>query len=432
MQTDIPNEPTPDLDPGLCHDRGRELQLQGRPAEAAAWYRAALAQAPERPESWANLGLIFLAQGQPAEAMACEREALRHDPLRVDAHNNLGIAAHAMNVLAEAENHFRGALRLDPGHANATLNLGVIRHSLGSAAEAETLYRRARELGADPARANNNLAMCLAEQERLDEAEAACRAALAAEPGFPEAEVNLAMLLLMRGRLREAWPYYEARWRVPPLAGLPARSTAPRWTGAEDLNEKKILVEAEQGFGDTLQFCRYAACLAERGAHVTMAVPEPLARIAATVPGVHAVVTDGGSLPPHDFQCPAMSLPLAFSTSVETIPAPVPYISARPEETAGWRERLTAAGAGRKLRVGLVWAGGRRPEQPQAAAIDRRRSLALTSFAPLAEAGECAFVSLQAGPPENRRTRHRSRCCVSRRTSSISPPRRPWWRPSIW
>ena len=399
MQTDTTPEPPPDLDPDLCHERGLELQRLGHTREAAAFYRAALARDPTRPDTWANLGLTILAQGLAAEAMYCQREALRLDPARVEAHNNLGIAAHALNALAEAENHFRGALRLCPDHANATLNLGVTRHSLGYTEEAETLYRRARELGADPARAANNLALCLVERDRLDEAEAACRAALAAAPGYPEAAVNLAMILLMHGRFREAWPHYEARWSVPPLANTARLPAATRWTGAQDLNGKTILLQAEQGFGDTLHFCRYAPMLAARGARVAISAPGALVRLMKSVPGVAVVADSGEPLPDHDFHCPMMSLPMAFDTVLETIPGSVAYLSPPADEAAAWRDRLAEAEIDGKLKIGLVWAGGQRPDQPQAAAIDRRRSMHLSTLLPLAGVKGCVFVSLQVGLP---------------------------------
>ncbi len=387
----------PGLDADACHAIANDLHQQGQGIEAEAFYRAALALAPDRPESWANLGLAILKNGRAEEAVECERQALRLDPDNVEALNNLGIALHAINALSEAENHFRGALRLVPGHANATLNLGVIRQSLGHQAEAETLYRHARALGADEARVCNNLALALAELGRADVAETACRDALAARPDYPEAAVNLGMILLTRGKLAEAWPCYEARWDVPPLASRDRLPDATRWTGAQAIEGKTILLLAEQGFGDTLQFCRFAPLVARRGARVILAVPDVLSRLMWSLPGIDRVVSEDDPLPAFDLHCPLMSLPLAFSTIEETIPRHCPYLAADPEAVERWRAIVPRDPDG--LRIGLVWAGARRDGQAHAAAIDRRRSMRLADMAPLGAIQGCVFVSLQLGPP---------------------------------
>ncbi len=385
------------IDADLCHAIAADLQNQGRPSEAETFYRAALALSHDRPDSWANLGLTVLHAGRVEEAVECEREALRIDPDNVEALNNLGIALHALNALSEAGNHFRAVLRLDPDHANATLNLGVIRQTLGHLEEAETLYRQARALGVDEARVCNNLALALAELGRLEEAETICREALIATPSYPEASVNLGMILLMRGKLAEAWPWYEARWRVPPLLALDQLPAETRWTGAQPVEGKTILLLAEQGFGDTLQFCRYAPLVARLGARVILAVPRALSRLMRSLTGVDQVVSQEDPLPPFDLHCPLLSLPLAFATTEATIPWYGPYLVAEPDAIELWQDVIP--GSAGVLRIGLVWAGGHRPGQPHAAAIDKRRSMKLSEMAVLGQVPGCVFVSLQLGPP---------------------------------
>jgi tetratricopeptide (TPR) repeat protein len=279
------------------------------------------------------------------------------------------------------------------------LNLGVVRQSLGHLEEAESLYRRARALGTDEARACNNLALALAEMGRLQEAEAACREALVANETYPEATVNLGMILLMRGKLAEGWPYYEARWDVAPLAGEPKLPAATRWTGAEPLEGKTILLLAEQGFGDAVQFCRYAPMIARRGGKVILAVAKPLARLMRSLKGVDRIVSPEEPVPPFDLHCPLMSLPLAFGTTEDTIPWRVPYLEADPDAAERWDSLLPPAVGLRGRRIGLVWAGAHRKELPHAAAIDRRRSMKLLDMAPLGDVPDCVFVSLQLGPP---------------------------------
>jgi Flp pilus assembly protein TadD len=403
-QQPFAGEPSLQFDADLCHAVAVDLQNSGRGAEAETFYRAVLALAPERPDTWSNLGLTVLREGRAAEAVECERQALRIDPDNVEALNNLGIALHALNALSEAENHFRAVLRLDPDHANATLNLGVIRQSLGHLQEAATLYHQARQLGADEARVCNNLALALAELGRLEAAETVCRDALAANPDYPEAAVNLGMILLMQFRLDEGWPWYEARWRVQPLLSLAQLPAETRWTGVEPIAGKTILLLGEQGFGDVLQFCRYASMVAGLGARVILAVPATLSRLMGSLAGVEQVVSQDDVLPAFDLHCPLMSRPMAFATTEQTIPSQVPYLAVDRDAMASWQAIIPSPGTmdddASGLRIGLVWAGASRPQQPHAAAIDRRRSMLLAQMAPLgAVLGNNVYVSLQLGPP---------------------------------
>ncbi|HEY0183074.1 MAG TPA: tetratricopeptide repeat protein [Rhodopila sp.] len=439
------------------YNLGLHLHLHDRMREAEPHYQTALAIDGDLAEAWINLGLVVLAQGRAEEALSCQRAALHLNPENADALNNLGMAHYAMGHVTEAENCFRAALRLDAGHANATLNLGATRQILGHVEEAEGLFRRALALGVEPARAKSNLALALMEQVRPEEAEQCCRDALVDRPDYPEARTNLALALLMLGRLDEGWREYEARWLVeamdasarpqgqsrvaqsppaeaslawrrlaePPLAEPPlaepllaepslaagpvvagpvvagplARcspkqsSAPPRWTG-QQLHGETVLLYAEQGFGDTLQFCRYAPMVAAAGGRVILVVPRALCRLMATLDGVAEVLCeDDGALPPFDYHCPLLSLPFAFGTTMATIPGPASYLRADP---SAWAEFLAGCPG---LKIGVVWAGRSRTGQPQAVAIDRRRSMRLSDMAPLFSVPGCSFVSLQAGVP---------------------------------
>ena len=375
------------------HNSGYHLHLHNRLAEAEPFYRKALALDPDFKEAWANLGLVSLALGRPGEAVACQREALRIDPDNADALNNLGTAHYANGHIVEAENCFRAALRIQPAHANATLNLGSARQTLNHVDEAEGLFRRALALGIDPARANSNLALALMEQARPTEAELLCREALALRPDYKEARANLALALLMMGRLDAAWPEYEARWEVESM-GTPAPVlTQPRWTG-QKLNGETVLLYAEQGFGDTLQFCRYAPMVAAAGGRIVLVVPKALRRLLTTLEGVAELLTEEDDIRiVCDYHCPLLSLPLAFNTTIDTIPGAVPYLHADP---APWGDTLAGLPG---LKVGLVWAGKSRTAQPHAVAIDKRRSMHLADMASLLSVPRTSFVSLQLGPP---------------------------------
>ena len=347
---------------GACLQRGFDLHRAGQMDAAEPCYRAALQRRPEFPAAWANLGLLRMAAG----------------------------------ALDEAEQHQREALRLDPAFPGATLNLAVALQSRGRLQEAEAVYRDALRLGADAAQVHNNLGVLLRELGRVAEAEANCREALRLRPDMADAQANLAMVLLLTGRWAEAWPYYEARWRIGDLAAARRAFAPPLWTGEQPVAGRTILLHAEQGFGDTLQFCRYAPLVAARGGRVVLEVQPPLVRLLAGLRGIAQVVAQGDALPDFDLHCPLMSLPRAFGTTPETVPGNVPYLAADPALADAWRDVLAAL-PGR--RVGLVWAGSGRAWLAHAAALDRRRSMRLADMAPLGSVRGCSFVSLQLGPP---------------------------------
>lgn len=382
-----------DLDEALIeHKRGFDLHLQGHPAEAEACYRRALALDPEFKEAWMNLGLAALSLGRVDAAEEYQRQALRLDPGLADAQNNLGMIHYNLGRMAEAENCFHAALRLQPGHCNATLNLGSVRQIGNHVEEAEAMFLRALALGVDPVRAKSNLSLALMEQGRPEEAEQCCRQALEMRPGHAEARANLALALLMMGRLEEGWLHYESRWEVEATGGPPPTLPQPRWTG-QALYGETVLLYAEQGFGDTLQFCRYVPMVAAAGGRVVLVVPKQLVRLMTTLVGVTEVLAEDDALPAFDYHSPLLSLPAAFGTTLETIPASAAYLRAQP---SGW---AAALGGLPGLKVGLAWAGKSRTAQPHAAAIDKRRSMRLADMAPLLAVPGCSFVSLQLGPP---------------------------------
>lgn len=383
-------------DTHLHSQRGYELHIRGEFHAAEAAYREAIRLWPGNAEAWSNLGLSLQAQRRFEDAERCHQHALRLAPDYPEAHNNLGLAQYEQGRVAEAGNSFRGALRLRPDYPNALMNLGTALQGLNRQAEAEACYRQALALGAPPAKVLNNLGLLLQELGRPAEAEEACRQALAHAPGQPDARTNLAFAMLLRGAYEEGWREYEARWQVASMASFARRFAQPQWTGRQRLAGRTILLHAEQGFGDTLQFCRYASLVAKRGARVLLEVQPALCRVMESLAGVSAVIPAGEALPAFDLHCPLMSLPLAFGTTLETIPAQLPYLWADPPEAAVWRRRL-ASFPGRQ--VGLVWGGSSRLGQPQATAIDRRRSIPLEWLAPLARVPGVSFVSLQLGPP---------------------------------
>ncbi|MDA8049270.1 MAG: tetratricopeptide repeat protein [Rhodospirillales bacterium] len=361
------------------------LDALGRPEEAEFHYRAAIACQPHLAEPHANLGALLSRLGRPEEAQACLRQALALAPDFPEALNTLGTVLAARGELAAAEAASRQALALDPAYAEAHNNLGVQLFSQGRFEESLSTLATALRLKPRYAEAETNIANTLVTLGRLDEAESAYRRALAIAPDEPETRYNLGVALLLAGRLLEGWTGYEWRWK---RRGAASRDLSqPLWSG-EPLGERVLLVHAEQGFGDTIQFCRFVPLLGAR--HVMLEVPQPISRLLSKLRGVERLVVRGEALPPFDLHCPLMSLPHRLGTTLKNMPAETPYLAADPGEVAGWQARL----AGRPgLKVGLAWAGN--PEFP----ADSRRSIDPALLAPLLSTPSVQFVSLQPAPP---------------------------------
>jgi tetratricopeptide (TPR) repeat protein len=374
------------------------LRELGRLEEAVASCRRALECQSDYPHAENNLANALREQGRIEEAIACCRRALATLPNFPDAHNTLASALTEQGRYAEALEACQQALALKPDYAEAHCNLGNVLRAQGNVTEAAASYRRAIQFKPDLLEAHNNLGNALREQGRPDEAVACYREALRLKPQHPEAHNNLGMALLALGDMPAGWEEYEFRWKVGTLRGAHRQFTQPQWRG-EAAAGRTLLVHAEQGFGDTLQFCRYGALAAGAGLRVVMEVPKPLVRLVRRGAGIDQVVEAGQPLPSFDLHCPMLSLPLALGTTVATIPRPTGYLSADPAQVAIWRDRL--AGMGRPgLRVGLSWAGNPRTHSPALAAVDRRRSIDPARLAPLFDVPGVHFISLQkSGPP---------------------------------
>jgi hypothetical protein len=264
----------------------------------------------------------------------------------------------------------------------------------GRLEESLECYRHALDLEPNFATAHNSLGMALAECGQFEEAMACYRTAFAIEPDYATAHLNLAMTLLMTGDFLPGWAEMEWRWKTPQLRDARRSFDTPLWRG-EDAAGKTLLIHGEQGYGDHLQFCRYATLAADRGLRVILEVPGALVRVMRPLRGVQRVIAEGDPLPAFDLHCPMLSLPGAFGTTLASIPATVPYLSVPPEFVAPWGAELTKL-APRRLHVGLVWAGQPRKGSGFAvAAMDALRSIAFERLAPVLDVPGVAFFSLQ-------------------------------------
>ncbi|SAL07136.1 tetratricopeptide repeat protein [Caballeronia calidae] len=308
--------------------------------------------------------------------------------------NRLGLIALRQHAFCRAQRYLRRAIGCAPGMLEAHVNLGLVLTYQGQFDEAvQILQSMAGAYPRHPALPTNiGLAYMLG--GRPQQALPYLRQAVALAPDDARLSFNLACALLALGQWEEGWQWYETRLKMPALVSEPR--AMPMWRG-ESLENKRLLLSAEQGFGDTLQFMRYVPVLAKRGAQIYLSVPPPLVRLARTLEGVHEVITPACSALALDLHCPLPSVPQRLGVRVEEV-AGRNHRYLRPEQTDidTWGARLNTR-AGKKLRVGLVWHGSARGDSHDVDLIltDKRRSLSLAQFAPLATVAGVMFVSLQ-------------------------------------
>ena len=361
------------------------LHESGKLAEAEALYRQILRAAPDHAETLHLLGALAHQRGRGAEAVELINRAVAREGGVPVFHNSLGIAYRALNRLEEAEAAYRCALALDPNFAEAHGNLGNLLHQRGDLDAAVECQRRARDLEPGRAEFHSNLGTSLYDRGEFAAAEDCYRRAIALKPDFADAHFHLGLIRLHRGDFREGWREYEWRWRASTFEQARRDFKQPQWRG-EELKGARILLYPEQGFGDTLQFARYAKLVAARGGRVWLESPPELLRLLSRIEGAERVFAAGTAPADFAWQCPLLSLPLACGTALATVPAAIPYLAAEPEAAARWRQRLASRPG---LRVGLAWAGRRTHRR------DRARSLSLAALAPLAAIPGAAFYSLQ-------------------------------------
>jgi Flp pilus assembly protein TadD len=343
----------------------------------------------------AKQGQSLFGLGRYAEALECFNTFERHNPNVAPLYQTRGLCLQRLGRFVEAQADFERAIALNPFEAETHKNLGTLHARLGRMEQAFASFDRALALRPNFPAALNEKARALWSLQLLDEAFAAFHRALALDPANPHTIWNLALLQMLTGDFERGWPGREARWKAS--LGLADRNFAqPLWLGDPPLEGRTILLHADEGLGDAIQFARYAPMVAARGANVILEVPPPLQPLLAGLPGVAACV-DRSSLASlaFDLHCPLGSLPLAFGTRLETIPFAEAYLPVPPAaRTTAWNGRL---GARNRLRVGLAWSGN--PDHNN----DHNRSLALRALAPLLDC-DVQFVSLQKGVRDQDRT----------------------------
>jgi Flp pilus assembly protein TadD len=388
---------------------GLAYQTLGRFEEAVASFRRALQIRSDLPEAHNNLGALLFQRGKVDEAAAHYQEALRLRPAYAEAHNNMGNALQQQGKPREAIACHCEAVRLNPQYAEAFNNIAVALQRLGKLAESVIECQKALGVRPNYPHALNNMGMALRLQGQWDESEALFQKAIQLTTDYPDPHFNLALVKLSRGDFEHGWAEYE--WRSAQFH-FQRDFTQPRWDGS-DLNGRTILLHAEQGLGDTLQFIRYVPVVGQRGEKVLVECQPALVRLLGSVPGIEALVAQGSPLPPFEVQVPLPSLPGILHTSLDTIPDDVPYLQADTRLLRHWRRVLNQSGvrcpvsgveegvfdtglrtpdAGRILRVGIAWQGN------PGFLHDGLRSIPLAHFTRLADVSGIQLFSLQKGP----------------------------------
>jgi tetratricopeptide (TPR) repeat protein len=365
------------------NDLGTALRDARKYEEAADHFRQALRLRPDFAKALDNLGTVLQRMGRFEEAIDCHRRALEIDANDAGTHDNLGVALQELGRYREAAESHRAALALYANDPQSHYNLGVALEEQGEIVEAVACYRRAVVLKPIFPEAHYNLGVIFEELRKLDDAESSYNRAIELRADYVEAHWNRSRVRLLRGDFERGWPEYEWRWKVLPTTRRPINT--PMWDGRQ-LDGQTVLIQIEQGFGDTFQFIRYAPLVKARGAKVVVECQKNLINLVRTCPGIDKFAVLGEQLPPCDFYAPLLSLPGIFKTTLETIPAQIPYLHADDALRAQWAQRLEEL---RGLRVGVAWHG--REGQGKY----RHRDIPIERIAKFAELPSVSLVNLQ-------------------------------------
>jgi Flp pilus assembly protein TadD len=410
-------------------ESARQLILSGKFLQAANLCRDVLATLPHDFEARFFLGVAVAANGNPASGADHLQKVLMQRPDHIDARKELARMLKEIDRRDDAEKEYQTVIRLAPRDPMALLEYG--RHLMEEARhdEAQALFEKALVLAPDMSLAHNllgvtliergapndaidrfklavaaepsnfglhtNLGIALAAEGRFDEALVSSEAAIALQPNDIRLHINHAMNFLKAGRLPEGFAEYEWRHKKPGRQKLPPELMLPVQTSPEGLTDKTVVIYHEEGFGDTLMYLRYVKLLTDAGATVIAWMPRELVRLVEGQDGIAQVLTGNiERLPPFDYHCPIISLPYVFGTTLDTIPADIPYIKADPALITEWAALLPDSTG---PRVGLVWAGDPRPYDYDSQTMDWRRSLQFITLEPVTSVKGATFVSLQMG-----------------------------------
>jgi tetratricopeptide (TPR) repeat protein len=365
-------------------NRGNALKEMKRFEEAVASHDMAIGIKPDYAEAYSNRGNALKELKRLEEAVASYDTAIAIKPDYAEAYSNRGVTLYELKRFEEAVASYDAAIAIKPDYAEAYSNRGNALNRFNRFEEAVVNFDKAIEINPGYAEAYSNRGVALYELKRFEEAVASYDMAIAIKPDYAEAYWNKSLALLVNGDFERGWNLYEWRWQSE-SSDFKRDFVQPLWLGTENISGKTILLHAEQGLGDTIQFCRYAELVKAKGARVLLEVPSELQCLLAGLKGVDDLLVKDKVLPAFDYHCPLLSLPLAFKTDLTNIPSPKPYLDVSLQKRKEWAQRLAKKD---KPRVGLVWSGSTGHKN------DHNRSLTLQQILPYLPLG-IEYVSLQ-------------------------------------
>jgi tetratricopeptide (TPR) repeat protein len=365
---------------------GVALYELGQFPEALAHYDAAIRIAPDFSQAHCNRGNALRQLQKVNDAIASYNQAIALQPQYAAAFYNRGVALQEAEQLFAAIESYCQALALEPHNAQTHFNLGDAYHACVQLELALSCYDKAITLVPSYADAYNNRGLVLRDLGRLDEAVISFSQAIAQDPRHADAHLNMGLTFLLSGDFQSGWELYEWRWKTKGTNLAIPNFEQKMWMGHSSLENKTILIHGEQGLGDALQFCRYLAHLKNRGARVLLAVHHSLRALLETLDGVDAFINKGEALPPFDFHCPLLSLPMALLTDLDSIPKSPAYLRADPKKVSEWAMRL---GVKTKPRIGVVWSSTSKFKG------DAQRSMTFSQFQQALPPSDFQYICLQ-------------------------------------
>ncbi len=381
--------------PGFLSNYAEVLRCSGKPQEAAEMCRRAVTLDSGNADAWGNLGIALYDMGRKSEAIQCYERAIALRPGFRDALNNLGTVLKELKHYDAAIPVFRKCIAHHPNHVPAYNNLGNVFEAMGRFHDAIDCYNKVLTLDPNCLEAHNNLAVTYDGLGDYDLALKFYEKAVSIRPENPRCHFNLALTLLRVGEMDRGWREYEWRWQCNDFPSERRNFKQPIWKG-DDLQGKTLLLYAEQGKGDAIQFARYITPCSKFNGKILVEVPSDLVPLVKLIKGADEVIGRVNEQTKFDLQLPFLSLPVALNMTTNTMADQIPYLKANSDHSAIWRKKvddaLAAKGKTPKLKIGIAWAGN--PTHVR----DRARSSKIEQWAPVAKIKDVQFFSLQVGP----------------------------------